>query len=188
MKLRDLFVSGTLMFSLIASGALAADADKAKKQAEIRKVTQAALADFYKAEPKLKADVAKAPGYAVFSTYGMSFLIGGSGGKGLVHDNKTRKDTFMHQAQGSVGLQAGVAENRTLIIFNTAAALNQFTEKGWGAELGGGVGGAIEGKGAGGSAGGSLISDANIYTLTRTGLQAGAALAGTKFWKDKDLN
>ena len=188
MKLRDLFVSGALMFSLIASGALAADADKTKKQAEIRKVTQAALADFYKAEPKLKADVAKAPGYAVFSTYGMSFLIGGSGGKGLVHDNKTNKDTFMHQAQGSVGLQAGIAENRTLIIFNTAAALNQFVEKGWGAEAGGNVGAAVEGKGASGGAGGSIISNANTYTLTRTGLQAGVALAGTKFWKDKDLN
>lgn len=188
MKLRDLFLSGALMLSLVASGAFAADTDKAKKQAEIRKVTQAALADFYKAEPKLKADVAKAPGYAVFSTFGISFLVGGSGGKGLVHDNKTNKDTFMHQAQGSVGVQAGIADSRTLIIFNTAEALKQFADTGWGAELGGGVGGAVQGKGGGGSAGGSIISNANTYTLTRTGLQAGAALAGTKFWKDKELN
>jgi lipid-binding SYLF domain-containing protein len=92
MRVLHLLTSGVLMLSLAAGGALA-QTDKAKKQAEIRKVTQSSLDKFYKANPKLKAEVAKAPGYAVFTTYGFSFLIGGAGGSGLTHDNKTKKST-----------------------------------------------------------------------------------------------
>ena len=40
----------------------------------------------------------------------------------------------------------------------------------------------------GAAAGEQVISDATYYTLTKNGLQAGVAVAGTKFWKDKELN
>ena len=33
-----------------------------------------------------------------------------------------------------------------------------------------------------------MLPEAHYYTLTKNGLQAGVALAGTKFWKDKELN
>jgi len=33
-----------------------------------------------------------------------------------------------------------------------------------------------------------MISGASYYTLIKNGLQAGVAVAGTKFWKDHDLN
>lgn len=82
----------------------------------------------------------------------------------------------------------GEIRNRTLIIFKNAAALNRFIENGWDVGAGGGAGAAIEGKGAGGAAGGGFASETEVYTLTRTGLQAGFAAAGAKFWKDKDLN
>jgi len=186
MKLRSLFV--LTLLCLTAAGVSAADADKAKKQAEIQKMAQSALPDFYKAQPSIKAEVEKAPGYAVFSTFGLSFIIGGSGGKGLVHDNKTGKDTYMSQAQGSVGVQAGIADNRTLIVFKNAGALKKFIDSGWEVGAGGGAGAAVEGKGGGGAAGGGFASETTVYTLTRTGLQAGFAAAGAKFWKDGDLN
>ena len=41
---------------------------------------------------------------------------------------------------------------------------------------------ATAGAGVGAFTGGSM------YTLTKGGLQAGAAVAGTKAWKDKELN
>ena len=187
MKLHHLLTTGVLALSLAAGNALA-QADKAKKQAEIQKVTQTSLEKFYKANPKLKDEVAKAPGYAVFTTYGLSFLIGGAGGKGLVQDNKTKKVTYMDMAQASAGIQAGIAESETLIIFKNAQGMQQFIDKGW--EFGGG--GAIQagaaGKSVGAQSGEQAVSDASYYTLTKNGLQVGGALAGTKFWKDKDLN
>jgi lipid-binding SYLF domain-containing protein len=187
MKLLKLIV-GAAVASSLAAGAALAQTEKAKKQAEIRKVAQSSLERFYKAEPKLKAEVAKAPGYAVFTSYGFSFLLGGSGGKGLVHDAKTKKDTFMDMAQVSAGLQVGGGEYETLIVFKTAKALQDFVDKGWEFAGGGGAGAGAAGKTVGGLAGEQVINDALYYTLTKNGLQAGGAVAGTKFWKDKELN
>jgi lipid-binding SYLF domain-containing protein len=162
--------------------------DKPSRQAEVRQATQASLGKFYKAEPKLQADVANAPGYAVFTTYGISFIVGGAGGKGIVHNNSTKMDTFMDAAQGSAGLQAGVAQTDTLIIFKTAAAMQTFIDKGWVAGAGGVAQAGAKGESVGPGAGENVIADAKYYTLTPNGLQAGVAAAGTKYWKDKELN
>jgi lipid-binding SYLF domain-containing protein len=187
MRFHALISAGTLILAFAAGHALA-QTDKQSKQAELRKVAAASLQEFYKAQPSLQADVAKAPGYAVFTTYGLSFIIGGQGGKGLVHDTKTKKDTFMEMAQASAGIQAGLAQSKILIIFSSVQAMNDFVNKGWEAS-GAAVAGAGTGKeNASASAGASMINNSPYYTLTSAGLQAGAALAGTKFWKDKALN
>jgi lipid-binding SYLF domain-containing protein len=187
MNFRTLFTTGLVMLSLVCGGALA-QSDKAKKQAEIKKVTQGSLERFYKAEPKLKGEVAQAAGYGVFTSYGFSFLLGGSGGKGLVYNAKTRKDTFMEMAQVSAGLQAGGGQYETLIVFKTAKAMEDFVNKGWEFAGGGGAGAGAAGATAGGVSGEQVINDALYYTLTKNGLQAGGAVAGTKYWKDKELN
>jgi len=187
MKLKNLLIAGTVMLSFAAGGAFAQDA-KAKKQAEIRKVTSASMEKFYKAKPELKGEVEKAPGYGVFTTYGLSFLVGGSGGKGLAHDNATTADTFMHMAQASAGVQIGAAQSEVLIVFTTKQALDDFVAKGWDAGGGGSLQAGAGGKSAGPAAGASSVTGAQVYTLTKNGLQAGVAVAGSKFWKDKDLN
>ena len=187
MKLFRFITTAVLFASLVAGNAFAQD-DKAKKQAEIRKVTAASLEKFYKAEPKIRGEVEKAPGYAVFTTYGLSFLIGGAGGKGLVHDRKTKKDTFMEMAQASAGLQIGASESETLIVFKSTKAMEEFVNNGWEFGAGGGASAGAAGKAAGGGGGQNVIADGLYYTLTKNGLQAGGAVAGTKFWKDNELN
>jgi lipid-binding SYLF domain-containing protein len=188
MKSYVLAMAGILTLSLAAGSALAAD--RAQKQAEVRKAAQVTLERFYKANPRLKGEVERSPGYAVFTTYGVSFLVGGAGGTGLAHDRKSGARTYMNMAQASAGLQIGAAQSDTLIIFKTPRALSHFVDKGW--EFGGG---AVAEAAAGGKTvgipegkGENLIADALYYTLTKNGLQAGGAVAGTKFWKDGDLN
>ncbi len=186
MKFHKILGIGALMLSFAAGSAFAAD--KAAKQAEIMKNTNAALEKFYAAKPELKADVAKAPGYAVFTTYGLSFIVGGSGGAGVVHDNKTRKATYMSIAGASAGFQLGAAQNDLLLIFKTDKVMNSFIDHGWGVGAGAGVAAGAEGKSVGGGEGSSVMNDINSFTLTKNGLQAGIAIGGSKAWKDAELN
>lgn len=176
-----------LALCFFAAGPASAQ-DRAAKQAEIRKAAATSLANFYKAEPKLKDQVAKSPGYAVFTTYGLSFLLGGSGGKGLVHDNKSGKDVFMNMGQASAGVQIGASQDQVLIVFKTPAALQNFVNKGWEFGAGGGASAGTGKSSVGGGGGENVIADAQFYTITKTGFSGGGAVAGTKFWKDKELN
>jgi lipid-binding SYLF domain-containing protein len=179
---------GALSLSLLAAGAWAADADKATKQAEVQKSTSAALEKFYKAKPELKAAVAKAPGYGVFTTYGVSFLIGGAGGKGLVHDNKTKKNTFMDMAAASAGLQISAAQTDMLIVFKTKEAMTKFVDKGWEVTNSATASAGASGAAVGGGQGFTAMEDAETFTMTKNGIEAGLKVGGSKFWKDKDLN
>ena len=186
MRIQRFFGLGVLSLSLLTATAFAQD--KAAKQAEIVKTTQAAMERFYKAKPDLKDAVAKAPGYGIFTTYGVSFIIGGSGGTGLVHDNKTKKNTYMNVGGASAGIQMGASQTELLIVFKTPAAMTKFIDKGWEATGSMTASAGASGATAGGGKGASAMEDATTYTLTKTGLDVGLAGGASKFWKDKDLN
>lgn len=183
MKLR--FVVGLALFTAL-SPAYAADA--AAQKAEIRKVCDEALATLYKEKPEMKARVGKAPGYGCFSSFGISFILGGAGGRGLVHNNATKKDTFMNMGQATAGLDIGIKDYREVLVFNDKAAMQKFVDSGW--EFAGGAGAAatVQGKGAKKEGGEVTTAPIDVFPMTRTGLSAGVAAGGRKYWKDKDLN
>lgn len=187
MKLTRVLTVFALTMSL-AGGTAYAQSDKPKKQAEVKQAAAATLNDFYKQKAELKGMVEKAPGYGVFTTYGISFVVGGAGGKGVVHNNATKKDVYMSMAQASAGLQAGIAETKMLIVFKDAKLMDRFINSGWEVGGSGGAGAGAGGKSVGTGSGGVSIADSDFYLLTKNGVQAGGAVAGTKFWKDNDLN
>jgi lipid-binding SYLF domain-containing protein len=188
MLLHRLFTVGLLALSFTAGSAFGDASDKAKKRAEVHGKAKTSLEAFYKADPKLQAEVGKAAGYGVFGTYGLSFLVGGAGGTGLVRDNKTKKDTFMDIAQASAGVQVGASETSYLFVFKDAAAMRRFIDSGWEAGASASAGAGAGDKTVEAGAGAGAFTGGKVYTLTKTGLQAGGAVAGTKVWKSKDLN
>jgi lipid-binding SYLF domain-containing protein len=175
--------------ALVAVGArVHAQGDKATKQKEVKVKAMQALDDFYKADPKLKDAVATAPGFAVFTTYGLSFGLGGAGGKGVARDAATAKETYMSIAQASAGLQLGASDTRYLFIFGSPKDLTEFIDKGWDASAGASAGAGAGSKDANAKAGAGTFTGGKMYALTKTGLQVGVAVSGMKAWKDDDLN
>ena len=186
MRFSKLLITGVALFSMLGAGAYGQD--KAAKQAEVKAKAMQALQDFYKADPKLKAAVEAAPGYAVFTTYGLSFGLGGAGGKGIAHNSNTKSDVYMSIAQASAGLQVGASDTRYLYVFSDAKALTDFIDKGWDASAGAAAGAGTGASAANVKAGAGEFTGGKQYALTKAGLQVGVAVAGTKAWKDKDLN
>ena len=185
MKARLFLATYAIAAALCGTGALAAD--KTEKRAELNKATDATLQKFYGNKPELEKDVKTAPGYAVFTSYGLTFLLGGAGGGGVARDHGG-KATYMSMAQASAGPKIGVGSTEMLMVFKTPQAYKRFVDKGW--EFGGG-GAASAGAGkhkAGEGEGEKFVNDAAVYTYTKNGVEFGGEFAGTKFWKDKELN
>lgn len=190
--MRALFAVTLTALSLSVSPALWAEQKKptvAEQRASIDKMREETLAQLYKVQPEGKTKIAKAPGYAVFSEYGLTVLfVGGAGGKGVAVNNATGHKTYMNMGQVSAGLGVGGKELRTIIVFKTKQAFDDFVNKGW-QFGGGGAGVAQAGAKGGGEAGQEAIGkDLEIYQLTKNGLMAEVTVTGTKYWKDAELN
>ena len=178
---------GVLAVAALALSGPALAADPAAQKAELRKMCDEALATLYKAKPEAKAEVEKSAGYGCFSSFGVSFFVGGAGGRGLVHDNKAKKTVYMNMGQASGGLDFGIKDYREGLVFRDAAALNKFITSGW--EFGGGATAAAAAGGKGAKAEAAEVSTGpiTVYPMTRTGLAVGVAAGARKYWVDKDL-
>ena len=172
----------------LASAANASD-DKAKQQKQIQTTTQDTLQRLYKAEPRTKAAVKHAYGYAVFSDLGVKILFGGTGnGKGVAVNNKTKHETYMKMIELQAGLGVGVEKFRVVFLFDNQRAFDSFVNSGW--EFGGqSTVAAKSGDNGGGMAGAVAVADGVwMYQLTDTGLAVEISATGTKYYKDDDLN
>lgn len=181
-------LTGIIAVAALALSAPAFAADPAAQKAELRKMCDEALATLYKSKPEAKAAVEKSAGYGCFSSFGISFFVGGAGGRGLVHDNAAKKTWYMNMGQASGGLDFGIKDYREVLVFRDKATLTKFVESGW--EMGGQATAAAAAGGKGAKAEGTEVTSSpiQVYPMTKTGLAVGVAAAARKYWKDKDLN
>ena len=182
-----------------------------QQRAEVRAERDSILKKIYKKQPALEARVVKAPGYATFSAVNVNLLLLATArGGGMAVDNKTGKETFMRVASVGGGIGLGIKDLRALFIFNDRGTLQQFLDSGWqfgaqadaslksgdkGGEIGESVSvaegkdGGIDTGVSGGVAGVTQAKTAiEVYKITEAGISLQATIAGTKYWKDEDLN
>ena len=211
-------VTAGIVVAAVLLGACATPkgASVSEKRAYVKQMRYEALADFYRIDPALRARVRAAPGYAVFSDLSVGVLLVGTGhGYGLAHDNRSGRDVYMRMGELGVGMGIGARDFRALYIFRDPATFQAFVDKGWefgadadatamaggdtGVAMGtsGAVGAGGVAAGGSGSVGGgsaserataSIGSGIEVYQLTENGLALRAGVAGTKYWKDDELN
>ncbi len=147
------------------------------------------LARLYRESPETKDKVAKAVGYGTFANANVNLIFASAGGGyGSVVENATGKRTYMKMALGGVGLGLGVKDYRVVMVFKNKPTLDKFIESGW--DVGAHADAAAKAGESGAAVGGEedIRSGIDVYSMTESGLALQATIAGTKYWKDKNLN
>ncbi|MGD2137367.1 MAG: YSC84-related protein [Gammaproteobacteria bacterium] len=160
----------------------------AGKRQAILNMKQEVLAELYKVNSGARAQLANAPGYAVFSNANVNLILASfSGGQGVVSDNGTGKHTYMKMGEAGIGLGLGVKDFRAVFVFHNRDTMQRFIDSGW--EFGGHADAAAKAGDKGAAVGGEVLADGvTVYQLTESGLALQATLKGTKYWKDPELN
>jgi lipid-binding SYLF domain-containing protein len=186
----------TLMVAALAlpaaAGLFGAKGDSAEeKRAAVRKERDTILAKLYASKPEAKGKIQNAAGYGAFNNKNMNlFLLSTGHGYGMVVD-KDGKETFMAMGSLGGGVGLGGKDLSVVFIFKKADVMKKFIESGW--QFGGEADATAKAgdKGAAASKEAAADTGANvfeIYQMTDTGVALQATVAGTKYWKDKDLN
>jgi len=177
-----------LTLSIVSGCATSGSKPVSEKRASVLKMRQEVLTEFFEKKPAVRNQVATEPGYAVFSNANINLLIASFGaGYGVVHNNRTRQDTYMNMSEVGLGLGAGIKDFRVLFVFHSEDALNYFINKGW--TLGAQADATAKASDKGGEVNAEAIfSNISVYQLTKAGLALQATVKGTKFWKNKKLN
>lgn len=147
------------------------------------------LQEAYSRKPALRQMVSRSQGYAAFKNFGTQLTVLATGsGYGVVHDQRTGRDTHMKMLQLGGGLGVAIKDYRAVFVFHTRQAMNDFIEHGWGAE--GQAQASAKAGEEGGAAGtaGQIADGVSVYQFTKNGIALQATVSGMKFWKNDELN
>ncbi|HSR56361.1 MAG TPA: hypothetical protein VLN73_08960 [Alphaproteobacteria bacterium] len=178
-----------LIAIVLLLGGCASGSTKAEKRADILKMRDKTLAKLYKLQPGARTRIRTAAGYGVFTNVGVHIIyLGAGGGWGVVHDNKTGKNTYMNMGTAGVGLGLGVKDFRGVFVFTQKKYLDWFVEKGWDGSAQADAAAKAAGKGDAWAGAVDVAPGIYLYQFTEGGLALQATIQGTKYWKDSELN
>ncbi len=159
-----------------------------EKRQAIQSMKTEVLNDLYRIKPDVRAQIAKAPGYAVFSNANVNLVLASfGGGYGVAKNNRGGDHTYMKMGEVGFGVGLGVKDFRAVFVFHSTETMNNFIDKGW--AFGAQADAAAKASDKGGAVGGEIVvNNMTIYQLTESGLALQATIKGTRYWKDAELN
>jgi lipid-binding SYLF domain-containing protein len=177
------------IIAIIAGCGPSGDLTVVEKRQVVMNMEEETLERLYREAPGTREKIKRAAGYGTFSNANVNLIFASAGGGyGVVVDNATKKRTYMRMALGGIGLGLGVKDYRVVMIFKDRTTLNRFVESGWdfgahadAAAKAGETGGELSGEG-------DIRSGIEVFSMTESGLALQATVAGTKYWKDDNLN
>ena len=168
---RSLFIAASVLALTVAGVGQGVRADASEQD------VKTALAEFERTNPKIKAFLTSAHGYAVFPSVGKGAIgIGGAYGDGLVYEKgKLIGSTSLSQV--TIGFQLGGQAYRQLIVFQNKQALDRF--KGENFEFDAQVSGVAVTAGISFDA--AYEHGVAVFTMAKGGLMYEASVGGQKF-------
>ena len=177
-------VASLALVFAVGSAIAAEKTDKdAKKRGEIDAMASKALKTVLAKSPGAKGLYDKAVGYAAFENVKVAIGVSGGGGSGVAVP-KSGKRVYMKMGTVGIGFGLGGQKYHVVFFFETQEALTTFVEKGWEADTSAQA--SAGDKGA--NVGATFKDGVAFYQITDKGLMASADIAGTKYWKNDDLN
>lgn len=180
------------------------------KRSFVRQMRDQTLEDFYASDPALRARVEAAAGYAIFTNVNIHLLaISAGDGYGVAVDRESGRETFMRVATIGGGPGIALRDFRTVFLFDSEDAAKRFMDDGWEFAVEGNAQAISSDRGSSAtalasvSAGGDEKASAStqaanaanvatqgveVYQLTQAGLALNAAMLGTRYVPDSELN
>ena len=157
--------------------------ESAEKRAEIDAMAKETMTRLLEGSESAKKYHAKAYGYAVFNNLKVAFGVSGGGGSGVAVSGKGER-TYMKMGTAGIGLGLGGQKYKVVFFFEDEKAFRSFVDKGWQADASAQAAAAS----AGANAASTFRNGTAFFQMTDKGLMASADIAGTKYWKNEDLN
>ena len=173
----------------MTSGLAAEESDwKALKKEEKReKINTRATENLHELlgdNPKAKELYEKAYGWAAFHSLKLAAGLTAGGGKGVAIQIDNDAHTYMEMGTVGVGVSLGGQKYDVIFLFEDSKTFDSFVNKGWQADAKANAAAGVYGANA--STG--FVNGLVVFQITDKGLMASADIAGTKYWKDGDLN
>lgn len=158
--------------------------NKDAKRAKINETAKGALDEVLATSENASGLHGKAYGWAAFDNLKIAFGWSGGGGNGVAVNKASGARTYMKMGTVGVGFGLGAQKYQVVFLFQDEKTFRNFVDKGWQADA---TAQAAAGT-AGAGAQTGFVNGIAIYQVTDAGLMASADIAGTKYWKNKDLN
>jgi len=154
------------------------------KRMKIDETADETLKTLFADDAKAKALYDNSYGWAVFDNLKLAFGFSGGGGQGVAVVKESGKRTYMKMGTAGVGLGLGANKYQIVFLFQDSQTFNNFVEKGWQADAGATAAAGTHAA----EAKTDFTNGLAIYQLTEKGLMANVDIAGTKYWKNDNLN